>query len=316
MVIVAPLQLALYTIVVLLGILGNCIVIGVVGENMLQEGSRGPSSDIILLNLALSNLLISLVRNLLLVIVDAGAELYLSLGWCRFFMCIWVWLRCANVWSTFFLSAFHHYTLHRVGPALNHSQGFRELHRVLLGLGLVWAFSLLYSIPGYIYSKNGGRNRTETLMLITTTTRPLLGCVWDFPTAYIGLAFVTTSLVIHEMVPIILMSITNLSSLYTLYKHGRTRAGTSKHEDPLIVRKIPAERRAAKVILALITLFIVCWGTSFISINHFNFNGGQNVEFLFSLARFTNSGFIALSPVVLAFGHRRIRAVVKAILAH
>ncbi|KPP58438.1 hypothetical protein Z043_123737 [Scleropages formosus] len=295
-------QLALYTITVVFGILGNCVVIGVIGENAVREGSRGPSSDIILMNMALSNLLVSL--------------LYLSLGWCRFFMCVWLWLRCANVWSTLFLSAFHHYTLHRLAPAQNHSQGSHGFQRVLLGLGLVWALNLLFSLPAYIFSKNGERNRTETLMLVTTTTRPLLGCVWNFSTPYIGLVFATTFLVFHEMLPIVLMIVTNLSSLYTLYGHGRTHSGTKPEEDTLILRRIPAERRAAKVILALITLFIVSWGTSIISNNHFNFNGGRSVEFLLTLARFANTGFIALSPVVLALGHRRIRAVVKAMLVH
>ena len=59
-------------------------------------------------------------------------------------------------------------------------------------------------------------------MLVSSTTRPLLGCVWNFPSSYSGLAYATTSMVIHESLPIILMSITNLGSLLTLYTHRRS----------------------------------------------------------------------------------------------
>lgn len=82
----------------------------------------------------------------------------------------------------------------------------------------------------------------QTLMLVSTTTRPLLGCLWNFPSAYSGLAYATTSLVIHETVPIILMVVTNLTSLCKLYSHGQ-RSG----KDAPAFKRVPAEKRAAKV---------------------------------------------------------------------
>lgn len=81
-------------------------------------------------------------------------------------------------------------------------------------------------------------------MLVSSTTRPLLGCVWNFPSTYSGLAYATTSIVIHETIPIILMAFTNLGSLYTLYTHGRTRSSV---QDGPVIKRVPAERRAAKV---------------------------------------------------------------------
>ena len=84
-------------------------------------------------------------------------------------------------------------------------------------------------------------------MLVSSTTRPLLGCVWNFPSAYSGLAYATTSMVIHESLPIILMSITNLGSLLTLYTHRRSFLHT-QNSNGSIMKRMPAERRAAKVI--------------------------------------------------------------------
>lgn len=84
-------------------------------------------------------------------------------------------------------------------------------------------------------------------MLVSSTTRPLLGCVWNFPNTYSGLAYATTSMVIHESLPIILMSITNLGSLLTLYAHRRSLVHSQKNPEAPAIRRVPAERRAAKV---------------------------------------------------------------------
>lgn len=71
-----------------------------------------------------------------------------------------------------------------------------------------------------------------------------------------------------------------------------------------------------QVILALIMLFIASWGTSIISVNYFNYNQGSSAEFLLVIARFANIIFIAMSPAVLAVGHRGLRTFIKSLLAH
>ncbi|XP_066530249.1 olfactory receptor class A-like protein 4 [Hoplias malabaricus] len=305
--------LVCYVILVLLGILGNTMVICVVGEYIgKQKGAR--SSDMILVNMAFSNLMVSVVRNLLLVLTDLGVEMLPSKSWCQVLMGIWVWLRCANVWSTFFVSVFHFHTLRRVSPPVVSLAGIRGPPRsLMMGFGLLWTLSLIYSIPAFVFSTKGGKNATETLMLVTSTTRPLLNCLWDFPSIHSGLAFATTSMIIHEIIPIILMSVTNLGSLVILYTHRTNHPLTHKKTQTPAGNRVPAERRAAKVILALIILFVVSWGASVISVNYFNYNGGPSSANLLVLARFSNSGFIALSPFILAVGHRRLRAVIKSV---
>ncbi|KAI5621855.1 hypothetical protein C0J50_18612, partial [Silurus asotus] len=307
--------MVLYVILVLLGILGNALVILVVGNSIIREPGGGRNSDMILVNMALSNLLVSVMRNTLLVTSDFGLEVILSKDWCQFLMGVWVWLRAVNVWSTLFLSAFHFYTLKRVGPStasLNPSRGPPKA--LLMCFVLIWALNLLYSAPAFVYSTNGGKNASETLMLVSSTTRPLLGCLWDFPSTYSGLAFATTSMVIHEVIPIVLMSTTNLGSLLILYAHGNAHKAANRIEDGPILRRVPAERRAAKVILSLIILFIISWGASVISVNYFNYNRGASSAYMLVVARFSNSGFIAFSPIILAVGHRKIREVLKSIV--
>lgn len=71
---VSPAQTAFYIILVLLGILGNATVVGVIGKSVIKDRGGGRNSDIIIINMALSNLLVSLMRNTLLVISDIGLE--------------------------------------------------------------------------------------------------------------------------------------------------------------------------------------------------------------------------------------------------
>ncbi|XP_019911432.2 olfactory receptor class A-like protein 4 isoform X2 [Esox lucius] len=258
----SPIQNTFYVILVLLGIVGNATVVGVISESVFRDTGGGRSSDIILINMALSNLLLSVFRNILLVLSDLGLELVSSSGLCHFLMGVWVWLRSVSGWSTLFLSAFHFQTLRRVAPPSGMISRRRRPPKTLLGgLGLIWCLNILYSIPAHIYSTNGNKNSTETLLLISSTTRPLLGCVWNFPSSRAALAFATTSMVVHEILPIVLMAVTNLGSLYTLHVRSRTRS--AEH-------KVPAERRAAKVIVALTSLFIWSWVTIIISINYIN----------------------------------------------
>nr|BAM35777.1 vomeronasal type 1 receptor 3 [Perissodus microlepis]BAM35778.1 vomeronasal type 1 receptor 3 [Perissodus microlepis] len=306
---VSPAQTAFYIILVIMGILGNTTVILVIGKSIILEHNWGRNSDIIIVNMAMSNLLVSLLRNTLLIISEFGLQIYTAKGFCQLLMGMSVWLRSVNAWSTLFLSAFHLQTLKRVAPgAANGPRGVPKT--LLMCLGLIWIGNLIYSIPAHIFSSNGNKNTTETLMLVSSTTRPLLGCVWNFPST-IGLAYATTSLVIHEMIPIILMAVTNLTSLYTLYTHGR-----NPRKDAPVLKRVPAEKRAAKVILTLIILFILSWGTSVISVNYFNYNRGSSADYLMVIARFANIIFIALSPVILAVGHRQLRSCIRSTLVH
>lgn len=70
----SPFYFALYVILVLLGNVGNTTVIGVVGESLLRETGVVRSSDVILVNMAFSNLMVSLVRNTVVMVSDLGVE--------------------------------------------------------------------------------------------------------------------------------------------------------------------------------------------------------------------------------------------------
>lgn len=71
---VSPAQITFYILLVVMGILGNATVVGVIGKSVMRDRLGGRNSDIIIINMALSNLLVSVLRNTLLIISDVGLE--------------------------------------------------------------------------------------------------------------------------------------------------------------------------------------------------------------------------------------------------
>lgn len=158
-----------------------------------------PPSDVILLNLSLANLLTSLFRTVPIFIWDLGLKVYLGTNWCRVFMLLWVWWRSVGTWTTLTLSIFHYTTLTRKHIAMGPLAQQRDRRCVTLALGLVWGANLVFSLPATIYSIHVRGNATSELMVISCTTRPLLGCMWEFPSKEQGMAFASTSLVLNEV---------------------------------------------------------------------------------------------------------------------
>lgn len=275
-----------------------------------------PPSDTILVNLCLANLLTSIFRTVPIFVSDLGLKVTLSPTWCRVFMLLWVWWRAVGCWVTLALSAFHCATLRRqhvtMGP-LGHQ---KERRRVWVVLGVVWGVNLLFSIPALVFTTHVRGNTTVELMVISCTTRPLLGCVWEFPTNQQGYAFASTSLALNEVMPLILMMGTNFATLHSLGKHIRavTAGGVTGSADS--DRHTSSERKAGHVIMALVALFVGCWVLQVAAVTYYNHNGGRHAEGLLTVAHFSASFFVGFSPMVVALGHGKLRKRIGVILQH
>lgn len=273
-------------------------------------------SDLILVHLSLANLLTSLFRTVPIFVSDLGLDLSLSPGWCRIFMLLWVWWRAVGCWVTLTLSAFHCSTLRRHHVTVGPLAVQRERRRVWVVLGVVWGANLAFSAPALVYSTQVQANATVELMVISCTTRPLLGCVWQFPSKEQGSAFASTSLALNEVLPLVLMVLTNLATLHSLAKHiravtsGGESGGTHRELDkpgqmPYI--QLSSERMAAQVIMSLVSLFVVCWVLQIAAVTYYNHNRGRHAQGLLTVSQFSASVFVGFSPLVVALGHGKLR---------
>ncbi|KAG5835589.1 hypothetical protein ANANG_G00245600 [Anguilla anguilla] len=300
----------LFGVLVFTGILGNILVIHAVFQSALESPSRHlPPSDAILANLCLANLLTSLFRTVPIFVSDLGLRVTLSPGWCRVFMLLWVWWRGVGCWVTLALSAFHCITLRRQHVAMGPLAQQRERHRVWVVLGFVWGANLVFSLPALVYTTHVHGNATVELMVISCTTRPLLGCVWEFPTVEQGAAFASTSLALNEVAPLVLMVGTNLVTLHALGKHIRAVTSNSEasgtHGE--LDKHVASERKAGHVIISLVSLFVVCWVLQVAAVTYYNHNGGRHAEGLLTVSHFSASLFVGFSPLVVALGHGKLR---------
>ncbi|KAJ8258834.1 hypothetical protein COCON_G00178460 [Conger conger] len=300
----------LFGVLVFTGILGNMLVIHVVFQAAHESPSRRlPPSDAILANLCLANLLTSLFRTVPIFVSDLGLEVTLSPGWCRLFMLLWVWWRAVGCWVTLALSAFHCITLRRQHVMMGPLALQRERNRVWLALVLVWVTNLVFSLPALVYTTHVHGNATVELMVISCTTRPLLGCVWEFPTAAQGAAFASTSLAFNEVAPLVLMVGTNLVTLHALGKHIRAVTSSAepgaKHGE--LDKHVGSERKAGQVIMSLVSLFVVCWVLQVAAVTYYNHDGGHHAEGLLTVSHFSASLFVGFSPMVVALGHGKLR---------
>ncbi|XP_040889424.1 olfactory receptor class A-like protein 4 [Toxotes jaculatrix] len=300
----------LFGLLVFSGILGNILVIHVVFQSASETPAhRLPPSDTILVHLSLANLLTSLFRTVPIFVSDLGLNVSLSPGWCRIFMLLWVWWRAVGCWVTLALSAFHCTTLRRQHVSFGPLAQQRERRRVWIVLGLVWGANLAFSIPALVYSTHVHGNATVELMVISCTTRPLLGCIWEFPSNEQGSAFASTSLALNEVLPLVLMVCTNLATLHALAKHIRaiTSGGESGAAHGELEKHVSTERKAAHVIMSLVSLFVACWALQVAAVTYYNHDGGHHAEGLLTVAHFSASLFVGFSPMVVALGHGRLR---------
>ncbi|XP_026162101.1 olfactory receptor class A-like protein 4 [Mastacembelus armatus] len=297
----------LFGLLVFSGILGNILVIYVVFQAATESPSRRLSpSDTILVHLSLANLLTSLFRTVPIFVSDLGFDVSLSPDGCRVFMLLWVWWRAVGCWVTLTLSVFHCTTLRRQHVSFGALSQQRDRRRIWIVLGVVWGANLAFSLPALVYSTHVYSNTTVEMMVISCTTRPLLGCVWEFPSKEQGSAFASTSLALNELLPLVLMVCTNLSTLHALTKH--IRAVTSGGESGgVLERQVSTERKAAHVIMALVFLFVVCWVLQVAAVTYYNHNRGQHSEGLLTVAQYSASLFGGFSPLVVALGHGKLR---------
>ncbi|XP_029007164.1 olfactory receptor class A-like protein 4 [Betta splendens] len=293
----------LFGFLVFSGILGNILVIHVVFQSASESPSRRlPPSDTILAHLSLANLLTSLFRTVPIFVSDLGFSVSLSPGWCRVFMLLWVWWRGVGCWATLALSVLHCATVRRRRVASGPLAQRRARRGVWGALGLVWGANLALSAPALAYGAHVSGNATVQLMVISCTTRPLLGCVWEFPARRQGAAFASASLALNEALPLLLMLGTNLATLRALVGHARAVRGEADAQ-----ASGAAERKAAHVITALVALFVCCWAVQLAAVTYYNHNGGALTEGLLTVAQFSASVFGGFSPMVVALGHGRLR---------
>lgn len=283
----------LYLSLTVLGVPGNATVILAFLLLLYQERRLLPS-DVIVLHLAFVNLLVVAARCLPETLASFRLSGIFGDVGCKAVIFVYRTSRSLSIWLTFVLSA---YQCLSIAPP-----GSRWAHlRVLLAqyLGLVflilWVLNTCMSSAGILFSF-GTKNVTN----LTNFDINVQFCYVNFPSK-LSIQANGASQVGRDVVPMALMTLDSLIILVFLYKHSQ------QAKDLRGSRGGGAERRAAKVVVALVTLYVVLYGVdNGLWVYTLTSREAMASSLISDLRVFFASLYAALSPAVVIASNRKV----------
>uniref|UniRef100_A0AAQ4Q9F4 Vomeronasal type-1 receptor n=1 Tax=Gasterosteus aculeatus aculeatus TaxID=481459 RepID=A0AAQ4Q9F4_GASAC len=285
----------LYLSLTVLGVPGNATVILAFLLLLYQERRLLPS-DAIVLHLAFVNLLVVAARCLPETLASFRLSGIFGDVGCKAVIFVYRTSRSLSIWLTFVLSA---YQCLSIAPP-----GSRWAHlRVLLAqyLGLVflilWLLNTCMSSAGILFSF-GTKNVTN----LTNFDINVQFCYVNFPSK-LSIQANGASQVGRDVVPMALMTLDSLIILVFLYKHSQ------QAKDLRGSRGGGAERRAAKVVVALVTLYVVLYGVdNGLWVYTLTSRKAMESSLISDLRVFFASLYAALSPAVVIASNRKVNS--------
>ncbi|KAM8916900.1 olfactory receptor class A related 2 [Spinachia spinachia] len=285
----------LYLSLTVLGVPGNATVILAFLLLLYQENRLLPS-DVIVLHLAFVNLLVVGVRCLLETL--ASFRLYSVFGdvGCKAVIFVYRTSRSLSIWLTFVLSA---YQCLSIAPPGSRWAYFRALLAQYLGLVFlfIWLLNTCMSSAGVLFSFG-----TKNVSNLTDFNINVQFCYVNFPSK-LSIQANGASQVGRDVVPMTLMTLASLIILVFLYKHSQQVKDLRGRRS----RGGGAEQRAAKVVVALVTLYVVLYGVdNGLWVYTLTTRKAMKSSLISDLRVFFASLYAALSPVVIIASNRKV----------
>lgn len=291
----------LYLSLTIVGIPGNAAVI-LAFLLLLYQESRLLPTDAILLHLACVNLLMVGVRSLLEILESFRLPIMIGDAGCRAVIFAYRTSRSMSIWLTFVLSAFQCLS---IAPPGSRTASIRTLVANYLGFVFffLWLINSGMSSPSLTFSF--GRNNS-----ILMNGDHVQYCYVRFPSELFKDVNGAVQ-VARDVVPMALMTLASLILLVFLYKHSqqvkgrRTGGGGGRARGG-------AEQRAAKSVVALVTLYVVLYSVDN-GLWVYNLNRWKNVRstLITNMRIFFSSLYAALSPFFVIVSNRKVKGRLK-----
>ncbi|XP_038553686.1 olfactory receptor class A-like protein 1 [Micropterus salmoides] len=298
----------LYLSLTVVGVPGNITVILAFLLLLYQENRLLPA-DTIVLHLACVNFLVVAVRCLLETLASLRLAIIFGDLSCKAVIYIYRTSRSLSIWLTFILSAYQCLSIAPPGSRwasiralVAHYLGFVFLFLWLLNTGMSYA-TLLYAL--------GVRNDSS---LINHSIN-LEFCYIHFPSELAKEA-IGAAQVGRDVVPMALMTLASLIILVFLYKHSQQVKGLRGSSSSGGGRgRGGAEQRAAKAVIALVTLYVVLFGVdNGLWVYTLTVRKTMISSLISDLRIFFSSLYAALSPVVIIASNRKVNGRLRCVL--
>ncbi|XP_010765588.1 olfactory receptor class A related 2 [Notothenia coriiceps] len=293
----------LYLSLTVVGVPGNASVILAFLLLLYQENRLLPA-DAIVLHLACVNLLVVVVRCLLETLASFSlANIFGDLG-CKSVIFVYRASRSLSIWITFLLSA---YQCLSITPPGSRWSSVRTLLARYLGFVFLflWVLNTCMTSAAILFSF-GTKNESSPII----NGINVQFCYVNFPSKLSKEANGIAQ-VVRDVVPMALMTLASLILLVFLYKHSHQVKGLRCSSGG----GGGAEQRAAKVVVALVSLYVVLYGVdNGLWVYTLTVSETMPSSLISDLRIFFSSLYAALSPVVIIASNRKVNGRLKCIV--
>ncbi|XP_054473671.1 olfactory receptor class A-like protein 1 [Anoplopoma fimbria] len=285
----------LYLSLTVVGVPGNATVI-LAFLLLLYHENRLLPSDAIVLHLACVNLLVVGVRCLLETLASFRlASVFGDVG-CKVVIFVYRTSRSLSIWLTFVLSA---YQCLSIVPPGSRWASVRTVVSQYLGFIFLflWLLNTCMSSAAILFSF-GTKNESSP----ADHGINVQFCYVRFPSKLI-IEMNGAAQVGRDVVPMALMTLASLILLVFLYKHSRQVKGLRSSGGS----GGGAEQRAAKAVVALVTLYVVLYGVdNGLWVYTLTVRKAMASSLISDLRIFFSSLYAALSPVIIIASNRKV----------
>lgn len=288
----------LYLFLTVVGVPGNTAIILAFLLLLYQEKQLLPA-DAIVLHLASVNLLVVGVRSLLETLASFRlANIFSDVG-CKAVIFVYRTSRCLSIWLTFVLSA---YQCLSIAPPGSRWASFRTVVAHYFGVVFLclWLINTCMSSAAVLFSFGAQNDSSQTTHSINVQF-----CYVHFPSKLSKEANGAAQ-VGRDVVPMALMTLCSVILLVFLYKHSRQVKG---------LRGNRSKQRAAKAVVALVTLYVVLYGVdNGLWVYTLTVRKTMRSPLISDLRMFFSSLYAALSPVIIIVSNRKVNGRLKCIV--
>lgn len=290
----------LYLTLTVVGVPGNATIILAFLLLLYQKNHLLPS-DVIVLHLACVNLLVVVVRCLLETLASLRLPSILGDVGCQVVIFVYRTSRSLSIWLTFVLSA---YQCLSIAPPGSRWASFRNVLAQYLGFVFLflWVLNTCMSSAAILFSFG-----TKNFSSLSNHGINVQFCYVNFPSK-LSIQANGAAQVGRDVVPMALMALASLIILVFLYKHSQQVKGLRSSGSS----GGGAERRAAKTVVALVTLYVVLYGVdNGIWIYTLTVRKAMASSLISDLRIFFSSLYAALSPVVIIASNRKVNGMLR-----
>ncbi|XP_029006407.1 olfactory receptor class A-like protein 1 [Betta splendens] len=289
----------LYLSLTVVGVPGNAAVVLAL-LLLLHRRRRLLPPDAILLHLACSNLLVVGVRCLLVTVASFGAEGIFGDASCKAVVFTYRTFRAFSIWLTLVLSA---YQCLSVAPPGSRWLSVRAAAARYLGLVFLflWVFNICMSLESILFCVAKHNDSSQI-----GNGYNLQFCYLLFPSK-LSKDVNTGAQVTRDAVPMALMTVTSVIILLFLYKNSQRVKGLRGGGTGTGGGGGAAEQRAAKSVVALVTLYVVFYGVdSGLTVYMLTVRRTMSSSLVTDLRVFFSTLYAAVSPLLIIASNRKV----------